>query len=175
MGAALGPDDAAAAAAYERGCALGDGAACRGAAERAADPRAAARHLQRACDLADAAGCGALAAAVEAGRGVRADRLRARLLYGLACEGGHGASCPARMDLARDPDDGPLYNAAALRSGRLRQQCTARKAKACLELADMRLTGTGVRRDATDAAALYARACARKVAAACARAAWAAP
>lgn len=175
LGEAKVADPTAAVAAFERGCDLGDGAACRRAGELTPDARGAARHLQRACDLADAAGCGALAAAVGAGRGVRADRLRSRLLHGLACEGGHGASCPSRMDLARDPDDGPLYNAAALRSGRLRQQCNARKAKACLELADMRLTGTGVRRDAADAADLYARACARKLAAACARAAWARP
>ena len=158
-----------------QGCELGDGDACLLSHQWAAEglggappARDARRWLRLGCDKGDARSCGALAASLDAeGR----DLLSARLYAGLACEGGVSEACPGRMNLAR-PDDGPLYNKASLLSGRLRQSCGRRgrgAAKACRDLADYHLTGTGVREDRGEAMQLYEKACGRGDSVACGR------
>lgn len=85
---------------YERGCDLGDPAACLFAGQMyeyahgvLKDDVRATGLYQRSCDAGWSPGCYNLAVMVEAGRGVPADRNRAIALYRGACSAGARQAC----------------------------------------------------------------------------------
>lgn len=151
-----------AAAAFERGCALGDERSCEWlasaveaglGAER--DPQRALALHERACDLGDADGCRGAATICESGRKGRLETLRP--------QPSPAAPVP---DVPRDvPRAVALYQHA----------CGLGDSDSCFIAARLLASGDGIAPDPPRALALFARLCSDGVAIACSRAAALAP
>jgi TPR repeat protein len=114
-------DRALAAKAYERGCDLGESAACNNLGDALAygdgiprDVERAAALFERACHLGCPLGCSALGYMTEHGLGAQRDKARARALYRDACAAFEPYGCLHSEMLAAVESGGPQDAARAL-------------------------------------------------------------
>jgi TPR repeat protein len=129
-------DLARSAAAYERGCMLGQGSACNNLADAFEYGNGVPRDLahagalyDRACRLGQALGCANLGHLVENGEGTPRDVPRARALYRDACATGEVYAC---LHAAMSAVGSPANRAEAMRAlGRWEKACAAGSAQAC--------------------------------------------
>ncbi|HEX6739660.1 MAG TPA: tetratricopeptide repeat protein [Vicinamibacteria bacterium] len=137
------PDPAKAALARERGCLVGDGAACEAAAAAYAsrDPVKEEQLWEKACELGRGAGCGWLAAAAggqqQAARAAELER-RADGLFRAACQRGEADGCYALSQALRAgpaTDEAQAERYARQASELWQKACEAGAPPACFHLA----------------------------------------
>ncbi len=128
-------DKARAAALFAKACEGDDGRGCRrsgGVAQASGDLAKATASYEKACDLEDAAGCLAGGSLRHHGKGVL-DLVKARELYGHACDDDLGAACAGLSTLLAGSDGGPRNWGQAVVLAR--KACTLKAPRACEQAA----------------------------------------
>ncbi len=169
LGNAVARDDAKAAELYQRGCEQGDGGGCELLGQSFWSGQGVPRDRRRGLDL-DIAGCeiGGAGACAAIGAAFKEDptalRSRGRALAALhvACQQDDDAgACKALETLEELPGEYkalPLCSAGDFKA--CHEACAAQKASpTCVELGVALLYGTGVRRRAADAVAIFTASC----------------
>lgn len=168
-GNGVAKDEAKAAELYQRGCENGDGGGCEllGASLWSGigvpkDHRRGLDFYIAGCEIGSATACAAIGRAFEEEPAATRSRGRALAALHVACEQDESApACEAIAAMAEQPGEYlalPVCSAGDFKA--CREACRAKKASlACVDFGVALLYGTGVRRRAADALALFVDAC----------------
>jgi TPR repeat protein len=147
-------DAAGAQSAFDSACDKGSVEGCQLAAQGAANPTEALARWRKGCDLKDANACVQAIGAIDAlsKKGQAPDAQLQLELLDKGCTLGHGRLCTALGVLTKEAD---IKRAIAA----FERGCTAKEPTACVQLADIYRTGTGVKKNLAKADELLKQAC----------------